>query len=210
MAGSCTRPTALTAISKFVCALHFGQINTLLVQRGQGNTPSFATEAELQTLAKWTPLLTATDNTKVIVTPEFPGFNVPGSEPQYADENSNNSIDGLGYFTGFNSVKAGAKFVGIPSDIRSQLSLISEESRPGLDPGTTAYLVTGDGRIIYKKPAGGSISGVPFTNFYVGSLNLQGFKTLNENAFGFNLDGEWDKDLYITTPTFNARTALRS
>jgi hypothetical protein len=205
---TCTRAVALTTISKFSCATHFGQIVALLIQRGQA-APSFATEAELKTLASWTALLTAPDATKVIKTPEFPGFAIPGSEPQYADENSNNSIDGLGYFTGFNSVKATGKFVGIPSDIRSQLSLIEDESRPGLNPGTTTFPITGDGRLIYDKdPVTSVIRGIPFVNFYLGSLSTQGFKALNENAFGLNFTGDWDKNVQIVKPDFNPRTEL--
>ena len=204
---SCTRPTALTAISAFSCALHFGQIVALLIQRGQ-TTPSFATEAELQTLAKWTALLAAVGGTKVIKTPEFAGFVLPGSEPQYADENSNNSIDGTGTFTGFNSIKPTGKFVGIPSDIKSQLELIQGESAPGLNPGTTMFPITGDGRIIYDLDDNGIIRGIPFVNFYVGSLSSQGFKANNENAFGLTLVGDWDRNVQITKPSFNPRTAF--
>lgn len=207
MAGSCTRPTALAPISKFNCAVHFDQFVGLLFQRGQA-TPSFATEAELQTLAKWTALLTAPDGSKVVKTPEFADGVIPGSEPQFADQNSNASIDGLGYFTGFNSVQATGNFVGLPSDIRTQLSLLEEESRPGLDPGLTAYIILRDGRLVYNKDENDIISGVSLTNFYMASLNLQGFKALNKNAFGFTLDGTWDKYLQVVKPDFNPRTAL--
>lgn len=207
MASTCKRPDALTAISKFDCAVHFGQLVALLIQRGQ-DTPSFANEAALKLLATWTPLLAAPDETKIIKTPEFAGFVFPGSEPQYTDENSNNSIDGNGYFTGFNSVKPTGKFVGIPSALKAQLSLISDESRPGLDPGTTFFGITGDGRLIYDLDENGAIRGIPFVNFYVGSLASQGLKANNENAFGLTLPGEWDKNVQIVKPSFNPRLAL--
>jgi hypothetical protein len=208
---TCTRPAALTSISKVECPVHFGQIVAMLIQRGQ-KTPSFATEAELKTLAAWLPFLTALGGTKIIKTPEFPGFVIPGSEAQFADENSNNSIGGLGYFTGYNAVKATGKFVGIPSDIRTQLSLIEDESRPGLDPGTTAMFITLDGQLVYQttKDDDGDdmISGIPFTNFTLGSVASQGFKALNENAFSINLLGDWDKNVRMVKPSFNPRTAL--
>jgi len=206
-ATNCKRPDALTPISKFDCAVHFGQLVALLIQRGQ-STPSFASEAELKTLAAWTALLAATNGTKVIITPEFAGFTFPGSEPQYADENSNNSIDGNGYFTGFNSVKPAGKFVGIPSALKAQLALISDESRPGLNPGSTFYGITGDGRLIYDLDDAGKIRGIPFVNFYVGSLKSEGLKANNENAFGLTLDGTWDKNVQIVKPDFNPRLAL--
>ncbi|MGI4871377.1 MAG: hypothetical protein ACRYFX_09380 [Janthinobacterium lividum] len=204
---TCTRPNALTAISAVSCAVHFDQIVALLIQRGQ-STPSFATEAVMKTLAAWTPLIAAPDGTKVIKTPEFAAFVVPGSEAQFADENSNNSVDGNGYFTGYNSVKAKGEFIGLPSDVRTQLALIEDESRPGLSPGTTAYLVLRDGRLVYSKDAAGNIGGIPFTNFNVSSLDLQGLKTLNKNAFGLTLDGTWDKTIQVVQPSFNPRTQL--
>lgn len=204
---TCIRPAALTAISKVACAVNFDQIVALLVQRGQ-TAPSFATEAELKSLAAWTPLLAAPDGTKVIKTPEFAGFVVPGSEAQFADENTNASIDGLGYFTGYNSVKATGEYIGLPSDVRTQLTLLEDESRPGLNPGTTAYWVLRDGRLVYNKDAQGNIGGIPFFNYATGSLNLQGFKALNKNSFSLNLAGDWDKTIQVVQPSFNPRTAF--
>jgi hypothetical protein len=198
----CTRPSALTSITPFNCAEHFDQIVLLLIQRGQ-SAPSFATEAELQAL------LTAPGATKVIKTPEFAGFVIPATEPQYADENSNQSIDGVGYFTGFNTSKPTGKFVGIPSAIKKELDLIEDESRPGLNPGTTFFAVTRDGRIIYDMDDNDNIRGLPFVNFFRGGTKSDGFKALNENAFGLTLpDGKWDRNVQITKPTFNPRTDL--
>lgn len=207
---SCKRPDALTTISKVDCPVDFGQFVALLFQRAQPS-PTFASEAALKALASWTPLLTATDGTKVIKTPLFAGFVVPGSEPQYADENSNASIDGAGYFTGFNAVKATGTFSGIPSAVKSQLALVQDESAAGLDPGMTFFGVLGDGRIVYDLDTSGSssvIRGIPFSNFYVGSLQLDGYKAKNKNAFGLSLPGDWDKNIQVVQPGFNPRTAL--
>jgi hypothetical protein len=179
----------------------------LIFQRAQ-EEPSFATEAELKTLAAWTPLLTASDDTKVQITPEFSGLTLPGSEPQFAEQNTNNSIDGNGYFTGYNSVQPKGNFTGLPSAIRKQLAAYEDESRPGLDPGLTAFILLNDGRLVYDYKDE-VISGIPLTNFYMASLNTEGFKSLNQNAFGFSLDGQWDTDIQVATPTFRARQALR-
>jgi hypothetical protein len=205
---TCTRPAAIASISKLACAVHFYQMCALLLQRAQ-DTPSFATEAEMKTLAAWTPLLTAPDGTKIQKTPEFSGFQIPGSEPQYAEQNTNNSIDGLGYFTGFNSVQAKGQFTGLTSEIRSQLATYQDESAAGLDPGMTAFILLNDGRIVYElDPNTDAISGVSFTNFYLASLKLEGFKALNSNEFGISLPGDWDRNIQVMTPNFNARQKL--
>ncbi|NML67615.1 hypothetical protein HHL22_20635 [Hymenobacter sp. RP-2-7] len=205
---NCVRPDAIASISKVACAVHFYQMCALLLQRAQ-DTPSFANEAAMKTLAAWSALLTADDGTKIVKTPEFAGFQIPGSEPQYAEQNTNNSIDGLGYFTGFNSVQAKGQFIGLPSDIRTQLATYQEESAAGLDPGMTAYILLNDGRIVYQKdPTSSAIGGIPFTNFYMASLKLDGFKANNTNDFGLSLPGDWDKNLQVLTPSFNARLKL--
>jgi hypothetical protein len=203
---NCTRPAALSSISKVACAIHFGQMCALLFQRAQ-STPSFATEAEMKTLAAWAPLLTAPDDTKIVKTPEFAGLTLPGSEPQFQDQNSNNSIDGLGYFTGFNSVQPKGTFSGLPSNIRKQLATYTDESDPGLDPGLTAFILLNDGRIVYNL-VDDVIGGIPLSNFYLASLSTEGYKAHNLNGFGFSLDGEWDTDIQVLTPAFKARTAL--
>ncbi|TPG66078.1 hypothetical protein [Hymenobacter nivis] len=205
---SCTRSASLAAIAKVLCAVHFDQIAALALQRTQA-TPSFATEAEIKTLAAWTPLLTAAGNTKVVKTPEFADFTVPGSEPQFEGQNTNATIGGLGYFAGLNAVQPKGNFYGLPSDVRTQLSLLQDESAPGLDPGLTAYFLLTDGRIVYSKdPTTGNIGGIPITNFYVGSLDLGGLRALNKNGFGFSLAGDWDKNIQVVQPSFNARQAL--
>ena len=208
MATSCVRPPALTAISRVDCQVHFGQLVGLLFQRTQ-TTPSFATQAAMNTLAAWTPLLAALDATKVIFAPLFAGFVVPGSAAVYVDENSNNSIDGLGFYAGANAVKAAGDFLGLPSAVKAQLALLGDESRPGLSPGLSAYWVTGDGRIVYNQdPESNAIGGIPLTNFNIDSLKLDGFRTENKNAFGFTMPANWDAALQVTTPAFNPRLAL--
>lgn len=204
---TCNRPAALSAISAVTCAIHFDQIVKLLIQRGQ-SVPTFANEAALKVLANWTPLLAAPDGTKVIKTPEFASFVVPGSEAVYIDQNSNNSIDGAGTYVGTNSVTATGEFIGLPSDVAAQLDLVTDESAPGLQPGVGAYWVLRDGRLVYSKDAAGNISGIPFTNFNVSDLDLQGFRTLNKNKFGLSLAPGWSRTLQVVTPSFNPRTQL--
>ena len=199
---TCLRPATLPAISAVVCGLNLGQIVALLFQRRQA-APSFATEATLKTLAAWTPLLAAPDDTKVVKSPEFASGKIPGTAPVFLFENSNDSIDGQGVYVGEDPVKAAGTFLSTPPDIITQLKAYEDESRPGLTNGLTAYLITGDGRIVSS-----ALAGIKITNFHVGSRDLEGFRTLDKNNFGFTLAAGWDRDLVITTPSFDARTQL--
>ncbi|QNH60737.1 hypothetical protein [Hymenobacter sediminicola] len=200
MAVNCTRPTELTDISKVLCAVHFGQIVRLAFRRRLGVTaPAFATEAAMKTQAAWNSAITAEGNDKIILSPLFVNFVIPPSEAQFLEENTNGSINGKGYLAGYNAVKPTGEFVGLPGDVKAQLELIEEEARAelGEDP-MEQWGITADNRIISVGAAG-----IPFSNFYIGSVGSEGFRALNKNAFGFSLDGKWDKGLTVTQAEFD-------
>ncbi|MDF7810716.1 hypothetical protein [Hymenobacter sp. YC55] len=195
---TCTRPASLTAPAKVDCAVHFGQIVRFAYRR-RITAAAFATEAAMKTLAAWTAALTATDETKIILTPIFTSFVIPGSEAQFAGENDNSSVNGKGYLTGYNAVKPTGSFVGLPGDIKGTLELLEDESRAelGSDP-VELWGITPDNRIISL-----GVKGIPFSNYYISSVDSQGFKALNLNTFGFSLDGKWDKGVTITQAEFD-------
>lgn len=210
MAGNCSRPAAIPTISKVDCGINLGQIVAVIFQRRQPTAP-FATEAALKTKAAWDAFLLALDATRAQKTPEFAGFKIPGSEAVYVGENSNESIDGQGTFVGYNAVKVTGQFQSTPPDIITALRGYEGESAPGLTDGLTAYFITGDRRIVAKKYDGGtSLSGIPVSNFNIGSRNLEGFRTLDSNAFGLTLAPDWDRDLVIVTPSFDPRALLNA
>ena len=208
MAGNCSRPAALTSISKVDCAINLGQFAAILFQRKQADAP-FATEAAMKLLANWTAFLGADDSTKVVKTPEFVGFKIPGTEAVYVGENSNDSLDGQGVFVGYNAAKATGNFQSVPFDIIAQLKDFEGESAPALTDGLTGYLVTSDRRILAVKQGTG-LGGIPMTNFNVADRNLDGFRTLDGNAFGFTLAPGWSKDLVVITPSFDPRALLNA
>jgi hypothetical protein len=204
MAVNCSRPAALTAIAAVLCGIDFDQFVCIIAQRSQ-DVPSFATEAEMKTLAAWTPLLTAPGNTKIVKFPEFAGFTLPSSEAQFADENSNASIDGVGTYTGLSLVKPTGLFLSTPFDVLDQVRALEEESRAGLEVGLTFYFITRDGRIVHKN-----LAGIEIANFNVGSVGSEGYKAANKIPFSFTLPGDWDRGgLQITKPNFDIRRALK-
>ncbi|RSK50096.1 hypothetical protein [Hymenobacter rigui] len=199
----CVRPASLTAPAKVDCAVHFGQTVRMAIGRRGAIAAAFATAAALATQAAWNAAITAGGDNKVILTPIYVNPQIPQSEAQFAGENTNESVGGKGFLTGYNSVKYTADFIGLPSAVKKELAKIEEESRAelGVDP-VEAVLITPDGRIIYReidsKPAG-----IPFSNFYLQSVGSEGFKALNKNTFGLSLDGKWDEDVAIAQAAFD-------
>jgi len=203
MATSCTRPDSLTAIAAQLCAVNFKQFQRLLLQRSQ-KVASFATEAEMKTLAAWTTLLEADDNTKVIVTPFFQNMVIPSSEAQFGGENSNETLNGVGTFLGFNPVKPTGNFVGLDSALYEVLDALTPESLAELGVSRlTSYLVTADGEIVHK-----ALKGIPVFNWVVGSPGTQGFKSQTLFPFSFSMTADWFKGVNVLKPTFNPLTDL--
>ena len=68
----CPAAAALPNIPNFKCAESFGQIQKVAFQRltkATGERNSFTTDAGIEKKASWTPLLSADDDTKVVVSP---------------------------------------------------------------------------------------------------------------------------------------------
>ena len=68
----CPAAAALPNIPNFTCAESFGQIQKVAFQRlykSTGEKNSFTTTAGIGKKASWTPLLSADDDTKVVVSP---------------------------------------------------------------------------------------------------------------------------------------------
>lgn len=208
---TCTRPDSLPTISKVDCGIDIGQMVAIIFQRQQLAAP-FATEAAAKLLAGYTTFLAASDRTKMVKSPEFANFVIPGTEAVYVGENSNESIGGTGRFAGYNAAKATGEFQSTPFDIIKQLKPFEDESTPGLTDGLTGIIVTLDGSLLFKKfdATGTGLGGIPLTNFNVADRQLDGFRAIDKNKFGFTLEPGWSLDLVRVKPSFNPRTLLNA
>lgn len=201
MATTCARPAALSNVSKQDCAIDFGQLQRSALQRL--GTP-FETEAEMKDLANWTPLKTALDSSKIVLTPFHPGFVIPASEPSFVNEGDNNSLNGMGKYTGLNAVKPTGRYVGLESAIWEQMQQFSSESAAELGIERLGiYLFNERGQILHKN-----LGPIPLANFYVADPGSEGFKAETIVPFGFTLQGGWYKGVQLLTPSFDPRTAL--
>src|SRR5437868_5058144 len=147
---TCVRPAALTTISQPGCAFKFDQIVRMLIIRGTAAIPF--TETSIKLLATWTPFLTATDDTKIIVTPQFAGLTIPASEGIYEGGNDNSTIDGIEVYKGETAPRAtGGTYRNLTPTVKSELKLLSAESDASLgDDGVKTYLVTREGNLIHN------------------------------------------------------------
>jgi hypothetical protein len=104
---SCPPPTALATIPSQACPEVWDQIVKFAFQRKQA-TPSF-TSTTIKVAATWTPLLTASDSTKVVITPYIAGVVIPPGEVLKEGGNDNSTINGIPRITGLGFVPVTAQ-----------------------------------------------------------------------------------------------------
>src|SRR5574343_64346 len=170
---SCPPPATLTSIPSQACPVRMDQIVRLAFQRKQA-TASF-TETSILLQATWTPLLTATDATKVVLSPLIPGMVIPPSEILENGGNDNSTINGIPELRGIGFAKVTAQLQSERADIRAALRKLAAES--ALTPGFTnlwAYFINKDGQVIGAKN-GTNVEGFPVYNVAVGDPGTEGF-----------------------------------
>lgn len=203
---NCTLPAALGDITQPECEFNFEQIVRLLFQRRQPSaTPSFATDTAFKALATWTPLLAATDDTKIVASPLFAGMTFPPSEGLFEGGNDNTTISGVEIYKGEGQVKVTGTFTGLSPAIAEELRSFSRESQASLGVSNlTVYMPNRLGEVVHDN----AYHGVPIYNFRLSSVGSEGYGAKNKHTFSFSLPGDWDKNIGMTKPTFNPLTDL--
>jgi hypothetical protein len=193
---SCPPPTALATIPSQACPEVWDQIVKFAFQRKQA-TPSF-TSTTIKVAATWTPLLTASDSTKVVITPYIAGVVIPPGEVLKEGGNDNSTINGIPRITGLGFVPVTAQPQSLQATVRAALQALGSES--SLSPGFTnlwVYFFNRFGQIIANADG----SGFDAYNVMAGDAGTEGFAKLNTMNFGFDLAGGWSKNANIYTPT---------
>lgn len=200
---SCPPPAALATIPAQACPEVWDQIVKFAFQRKQAS-PSF-TSATIKVAATWTPLLTATDNTKIVITPYIAGVVIPPSEVLKEGGNDNSTINGIPRIGGLGHVSVTAQPQSLAAAVRTALQGLGSES--AISPGFTnlwVYFFNRYGQIIANADG----SGFDAYNVMGGDAGTEGFNKLNTINWGFDLAGGWSTNatLYQPTAPFNPLT----
>jgi len=198
---------SLTAISNG--CLQIGEVRKLIFQRkySSGTTLNELTiaSANPNLIASWTPLLTAVNGTKAIVTPfeiDNPVFE-PGQV--YEEGGPGETAGGIPKFVGFGPGKFTCK-------VTARVSKTIEELRKLYGEDLTVHLINGFGRIIMSADANSSPTkarGIDIKELKVSGRQGDAINTRGFNTLEFYLPDGWDNVLYEVTPSdFNALTGL--
>lgn len=205
----CPADASLTTIPAVSCSENFGQIQKIIFQRLQGTggeKNGFDAEAPITKKASWTPLLSASDSTKVVISPIV---QAPTSEPGDAITygGGNDTPGGVELIIGRNPTTFEGVFRMIPqSVIKAMKSLQCESSAENLG----VYLVDENGNIEgISGAAEGDVHPIPIRSLFISDKGHGGLEEPDSNNISFSFLPNYSDDLAIFTPEdFNALTDL--
>lgn len=204
---TCPAASAIATIPDVVCPETFGQIQKVAFQRlktSGGTLNSFADEATIKALASWTPLLTATDSTKIVVSPYI---NAPADSGGDARMTSggNDDLGGIAEVLGGNPVQFTGSLRAIPQSVIKVLKTLMCEAQAG---NLGVFLFDENGKIEAIKTSDDKYAPIPIRGLFIGSKIHGNFDAKDSNAISWYYPDNYSDDLVIVTPSFNPLTDL--
>ena len=195
----CPLPTYIASVvTENGCPFNFGQIQKLIFWR-HGNSIASVATAEVE--ATWTVLLSATNDTKAVVTPYTSGGAlVPGEARSYGS--GNEVLNGIPRILGSEPSAVNARFLQIEPE---QTELLKKLMCEDLD----VVLVNENGQFGYKDVSG-VFYGLHIAGLFVGDYSLPGYSEPSGSAISFMIpSNEMDK-FRVSDATDFALTMLNS
>lgn len=202
----CTCPvgTYMTNIGALTCPESFGQIQKLLFQRA-AQAAGFGTLTSCALLQTWTTLLTATNSTKVVVTPFIAGF-TPETGKAREFGSGNEVRNGIPIIFGTNPTKVTCKLYEPTSAVVANLKALECESVVvgfvnelgyyGFEAQTVATGVPST-----EPVSADELHGFTVQSFHVSDRILGGFDGPDYVEISFSLPANWSTGFHILKPT---------
>ena len=204
----CPAGAALPDVPAITCSESFGQIQKVAFQRlrkADGTKNTFTTEAAITVLASWSPLLTAQDDTKVVVSPYIQAPSAEAGAP-LTFGGGNETLGGVEEIIG----REPTPFTGVirkaPQPVIKALKEMQCES---WGDNLGIFLFDENGAIgAIKGEAEGTYEPIPIRALFIGDKTLGGLEAPDSNAIQWSFLPNWSDDLAIVAPSFNPLTDL--
>lgn len=205
----CPAATALPTIPKSTCPETFGQIQKVAFQRlttDAGAKNSFTSTKAITALASWTPLLTANDSTKVVVSPYIQAPTAEAGEARTYG-GGNETLGGVEEIVGRNPTPFTGALRKLPQNIIKALKELQCESYGG---NLGVYLFDENGAIgaIQDETTATTFYPIPIRSLFIGDKTLGGLEAPDSNAISWQFMPNWSDNLKIVAPDFNPLTDL--
>lgn len=208
----CPAAAALPNIPNFTCAESFGQIQKVAFQRlykSTGEKNSFTTKAGIGKKASWTPLLSADDDTKVVVSPYIQAPTAEAGAPRTFG-GGNETLGGIEEIIGREPTPFTAVMRKMPQSLIKALKDLQCESD---SQNLGVYLFDENGAIgaLQDQTTTTTHYPIPIRSLFIGDKTLGGFEAPDSNAIQWTFLPNWSDDLAIIVPEdFNPLTDLKN
>lgn len=209
----CPLGASLPDLKSSNCPESLGQVQKVVFQRIKKDATTknafVIASANPNLKASWTPFVTATDGTKITVSPYIES---PATEPGAARTfgGGNATLGGIPIVIGREPTSFTGMIMQQPQAVIAALKAYQCETAVAMNTGV--YLIDENGAIAglvdnHETPT--KFMPIPIRGLFVGDKKLGGLEEVDSNAISFNLDPNWSDMLYIVKPTdFNPLTDL--
>lgn len=207
----CPAAIALPNIPNFTCAESFGQIQKVAFQRlykEDGSKNSFTTESSIDKKQSWTALLSANNDTKVVVSPYIQAPTAEAGAPRTFG-GGNETLGGIEEIIGREPTQFTAVMRKMPQSLIKVLKELQCESE---SQNLGVYLFDENGAIgALQGQKASTYSPIPIRSLFIGDKTLGGFEAPDSNAIQWAFLPNWSDDLAIIVPVdFNPLTDLKN
>lgn len=208
----CPAGAALPDIPVSICPESFGQIQKVAFQRlhkSSGEKNSFTTGAGIEKKASWTSLLSADDDTKIIISPYIQAPTAEAGAPRTFG-GGNETLGGVEEIMGREPTPFTGVMRKLPQKIIKALKELQCES-------------WGDNLGVYLFDENGAIGAIqdpvkvtthypiPIRSLFIGDKTLGGYEAPDSNNIQWAFLPNWSDDLAIIAPEdFNPLTDLKA
>lgn len=208
----CPAAAALPNIPNFTCAESFGQIQKVAFQRlykSIGEKNSFKTDAGIEKKASWTPLLSADDDTKIVISPYI---QAPTAEAGAARTfgGGNETLGGVEEIVGREPTPFTGVMRKLPQKIIKALKELQCESW-GDNLGVYLFDENGNIGALQDETIATTYYPIPIRSLFFSDKTLGGLEAPDSNNVQWSFLPNWSDDLVIVAPEdFNPLTDLRN
>lgn len=208
----CPAGTALPDIPVSNCPESFGQIQKVAFQRlykSTGEKNSFKTDAGIEKKASWTPLLSADDDTKIVISPYI---QAPTAEAGAARTfgGGNETLGGVEEIVGREPTPFTGVMRKLPQKIIKALKELQYES---WGDNLGVYLFDENGAIgaIQDAKTATTHYPIPIRSLFISDKTLGGYEAPDSNNIQWAFLPNWSDDLAVIVPEdFNPLTDLKA
>lgn len=209
----CPAAAAIPDVPNMGCAQSFGQIQkaAFIRLRGvagarNGFVLSDGQTGQIEKLASWEAKLSATDGTKMVVTPFLYSPADSGGDVRMTG-GGNDDLGGIPDVLGANPVQFAANMRSIPQKIAKALKQLECEANAG-NLGVFLFDENGAIEAIQDETTSTTYYPIPIRALFVGDKIHGNYDAKDSNPISWYYTENYSDNLTIVTPEFNPLTAL--